>query len=124
MDNKRCVYVFDIEEEMTGKLWKIISSVVDPEDLFYAVWVNSYHNETFFLDTVFENIIDIEPDLVNECLCNWIDAYYDKWGATIDQMRSYRNFNLNTCRVDLGAKTLYVLFKRRDENETFYPRCL
>jgi hypothetical protein len=121
VDNDTCVWVFDVETELTGSLWDEIITVVDPGDLFYAVWANSYHYEPYYLDVLCEEIIETENEPILESLYMWIDQYYMDWETTIMNIAKHKKFNLSHCRVDLGGKTLYVVFKRRNDNEPFEP---
>lgn len=120
-DDNRCVYVFNIEQETSGRLWDELAPLVDPDELFYAAWINGYHNEPYFLDVLLDNEQGLMDSFVIEALHAWIDEFYMNWAQILEVTRKRKSFNLDHCRVDPATHTLYVVFKRRAQDEGFYP---
>lgn len=113
MTPERLIYVFDMEPELSGRLWEDVLPLVDPDDLLYAVWNNFYHNESYYLDTIFENHMEEDSSNANAALCNWIDEFYVFWEPTIYKIKNGSvGYVLSRCHLVPNSTDVYIEFNK------------
>lgn len=135
MDKRWQVFIYDQHDMFANDLFQLLTEFYDPGDLIHAALMYFYHNESFFLDDINENLTAEKMSLFGYCAEDitdlsktveeatnlWLESFYPVFEELFKPMARERRYVYHKTIHSRKNETITLFFRRRSSDEPFHP---